>query len=55
MTSSDNYKSQIYTAYWYKTDTDYSQWGSLYIDPDNPTNGYNNRQIINESGRAFGT
>ena len=55
MTSSDAYKSQIWTAAWYKTETDYSQWGSLYVDPDAPTNGYTNTQIINESGRAFGT
>ena len=55
MTSSDAYKSQVWTAAWYKTETDYSQWGGLYIDPDNPTNGYSHLEIINESARAFGT
>lgn len=55
MTSSDAYKSQVWTAAWYKTETDYSQWGGLYIDPDAPTNGYSHIDIINESGKAFGT
>lgn len=55
LSASDAYKSQIWTAAWYKTETDYSQWGSLYINPDAPTNGYTYTQIINESGRAFGT
>lgn len=54
MTSSDDYKSQVWTTAWYKTETDYSQWGSLYINPDAPTNGYSHIDIINESSRAFG-
>lgn len=55
LSAEDAYKSQVWTAEWYKTETDYSQWGGLYIDPDAPTNGYNHREIINESARAFGT
>ena len=55
MTSSDAYKSQVWTAAWYKTETDYSQWGSLYIDPDAPTNGWSATEVINEASRAFGT
>lgn len=55
MTSSDAYKSQIWVDAWYKTETDYSQWGGLYIDPDHPTNGWSSIQIINEYTKAFGT
>ena len=54
MALSDAYKSQIWTAEWYKTETDYSQWGSLYINPDAPTNGYSHTEVINEAARAFG-
>ena len=54
LSAADAYKSQIWTAAWYKTETDYSQWGTLYIDPDNPTNGWNHVEIVNEAARAFG-
>lgn len=55
MGESDTYKSQVWTAAWYKTETDYSQWGTHYINPDAPTNGWSQTEVINESARAFGT